>query len=111
MRAASFCRPHDKKPRLIRRLIGRAERSGFSQCGAPGVPVAVAAGLERRVGGEYKIRPAVPAGAGTRRAFWRVEARGDRRYRKGRVVGNIKSRRAAALKLIEILSAALPLKN
>jgi hypothetical protein len=52
VRPASFCRTHDKKPRPIRRLIGRAERSGFSQCGAPEVPVAAAAGLERRVGGE-----------------------------------------------------------
>ncbi len=33
--------------------------------------------------GKNTIRPAVPAGAGTRRAFWRVKARGDRRYRKG----------------------------
>jgi hypothetical protein len=96
---ASFCRTHDKKPRRIRRLIGRAERNGFSQCGAPGVPVAAAAGLERRVGGKIKIRPAVPAGAGTRGAFWRVEARGDRRYRKGWVAGNIKSRRAAGIKI------------
>lgn len=37
---------------LIRRLIGRAERGDFSQCGAPGVPGAAAADLE--LGGYIK---------------------------------------------------------
>jgi len=100
VRPASFCRTHDKKPRPIRRLIGCAERSGFSQCGAPGVPVAAVAGLERRAGGKIKIRSVAPAGAGTRHAFRRVEARGGKRYRKGLGGRAYKSRRLRALKLI-----------
>ena len=47
--------------------------SGFSQCGAPGVLVAAAAGLERR---EYEIRPAVPPQAPEAAALfggWRPE--------------------------------------
>ena len=63
------------------------------------MPVAAAAGLALRAGGKNKIRPAVPAGAEARHAFRRAGARGDRRYRKGWVVGNIKSRRAAGIKI------------
>jgi len=42
-------------------------------------------------------------------AFWRAEAWGARRFRKGWVVGHIKSRRLRALKIDPILSAVLPL--